>query len=74
MSDFDLLMRGAQVDTVSVWRAADGTLIVENPLGLTQINFSPKQWARMEAMMNQPFSPIETITENPEGGGSDAAS
>jgi len=57
--DFDpLLAKAATLDSFALAKLPDGSVIIENPLALTQLQFTPDQWRRAVEFIDHPTPDI----------------
>ena len=50
----ELLAKAATLDTFSLAKLPDGSVLIENPLGLTQLVFTRLQWVKAVDFVNTP--------------------
>jgi hypothetical protein len=50
----ELLARAAKLNTFTVAKLGDGSVVIDNPLGLTQLVFTRVQWVRAVEFINEP--------------------
>lgn len=55
----ELLAKAAMVDTFTLAKLPDGSVIIENPLGLTRIAFTRVQWVRAVEFVDTPTPTVE---------------